>query len=369
MALIFKKLKYTYDMNFFDTTNIYFYSDIDDFRTYAYSKDGKRGLPHISLALACTEDRIPLYYDISPGKTADITCFKKYIETKPNNTKIFIFDAGCYSFDVITQLESDKFKSKYICGADISKYEYTSDLYTIELHEQKWDIREAKYNDHRVIEAYNIEHHKQKIEKLDKQIDRIKNLVKTVKGKTIESKRDKVYDLISSLGLKSQIKVNIVKNELELIVAEEKIKKLKNKAKKIILITNIESKASEILEKYLGRIEVEKAFQYLKNPLSIRPIYHGKEVNIRAHGFIVMMGYLQLTILRYYLLQKYNVSVTIDKLLEELQFATCVAIEPKEGKFLTYAGRQLKWIKQLIIDLDLPIIVESNLQSILTGYK
>jgi len=364
VALVFKKMKYRYDTNYFDTTNIYFYSDIDDFRTYAYSKDGKRGLPHISLALACTEDRIPLYYDISPGKTADITCFKKYMKTKPVNNKIFIFDAGCYSFDVITQLESDEFKSKYICGADISKYEYTSDLNTIELHEQKWDVREAKYNNHRVIEAYNIEHHEQKIEKLDKQIYRIKKLAQTVKGKTIDSKRDKVYDLISSLGLKSQIKVNIVKNKLELIIVDEKIKKLKDKAKKIILITNLKSKSSEILEKYLGRIEVEKAFQYLKNPLSIRPIYHGKEINIRAHGFIVMMGYLQLTIMRHYLSKNYNINITLDELLEELQFATCVAIEPKNGKFLTYAGRQLKWIKQLISDLDLPIIINTSLHQI-----
>ena len=77
-----------------------------------------------------------------------------------------------------------------------------------------------------------------------------------------------------------------------------------------------------------------------------------------------MMGYLQLTIMRQYLSKNYNINITLDELLEELQFATCVAIEPKNGIFLTYAGRQLKWIKQLIINLDLPIIVDSNLQAI-----
>jgi len=360
--LLFKKLNYDHNTNYFDTTNIYFYSDIDEFRTLAYSKDGKRGLPHIAFALACTEDRIPLYYDVYPGNTADITCIRKYIETKPDNNKIFIFDAGCYSFDFITQLESEKFKYKYICGADISKYEYKTDLKTITRHDQKWDIREAEYNGHRIIEAYNIKHHEQKIAKIEGNVARVKEFAQTVTGKTVDSKREKVYDLIASLGLKSQIKVKIIEEQIEIIVNNDQIKKLKDKAKKIVLMTNLDFEAIDVLERYLGRIEVEKAFQYLKNPLSIRPVFHGKKVNIRAHAFIVMLGYLQLTVLRYYLSKNYNIELTLDELLEELIFATCVAIEPKKGIFMTYVGKQVEWIKKLIIDLNLPIISESCLQ-------
>lgn len=362
--LMIKKLDYSYSMNYFDTSNIYFYSKIDDFRTKAYSKDGKIGKPHIAIALACTEDRIPLYYKAYPGNTADITCFKEYIATKPDNTKTLIFDAGCYSFELITLLESDDYNYKYVCSADITAYEYETDVEKIEINDQKWEIREAKYKDHRVIEAFNVDHHEQKISKIEEDVARIEEFAQTVTGDTIGSKRDKVYDLVASLGLKTQIKVEKTEDKVVLKIDEKKISTLKNKAKKIVLVTNLDLESSMVLKKYLGRVGVEKVFWYIKNPLSIRPVFHGTEVNIKSHTLIVMLGYLQLTILRIYLLKTYNIRLTIDEIIEELIYSACTAIEPKKDIFMTYMGKQVGWIKKLIVDLDMPLITETFEQSI-----
>lgn len=364
-----RKLNYDYDLNYFDTTNIYFYSNKDDLRTFAYSKDGKRGLPHIAIALACTEDRIPLYYRVYPGNTADITCYKDYIKTKPDKRKILVFDAGCYSFELILLLESDEYNYKYICGADISAYKYETDTEKIKINEQEWEIREAKYKDHRVIEAFNIEHHNQRISKIEENVARIKEFAQTVTGESIISKRDKIYDLVASLGLKTQIKVETCEDEVELKIDEKKINELKEKAKKVILLTNLDLDNSSILKKYLGRVEVEKAFWYIKNPLSIRPVYHEKEVNIKSHVLIVLLGYLQLTILRLYVSKTYKIDLTMDKIIEDLLYSACTAIEPKKDIFMTYMGKQVDWIKRLIIDLNMPLITETIERSVTSKKK
>ena len=141
---------------------------------------------------------------------------------------------------------------------------------------------------------------------------------------------------------------------LDIQVNREELKKKKDKAKLLVVVTNLPGSAVQILTRYLRRGEVERAFHYLKTPLETRPVYHWKERRIHSHFFLVMLGYLQLTTLRVYLKQNYQLSLTLDQLLEDLRFAMCTSLELKDDVFMNYSGKQVQWISQLINDWDLP---------------
>ena len=328
-----KKLNYNYETVYYDTSTIHFFSQLDELRAKGYGKTGPRGAPLVKLGLSCTDDYLPLTYAVRPGNTADITCFKEFLAEKwPDLRKkdtVLSFDAGCYSFEMIVELERQG--CQYLASADISAFTLQGTRKTVQINSQEWSVQEALYKGHRIVTGYNEENHQQALEKIDSRIDRVREFARTVAGRTRESRLNKVTDLVKSLGLKCVLTVSEDGETLVIQVNREELKKKKDKAKLLVVVTNLPGSAVQILTRYLHRGEVERAFHYLKTPLEVRPVYHWKECRIHAHFFLVMIGYLQLTALRVYLKQHYQLSLTLDQLLEDLRFATCISLELKEG--------------------------------------
>jgi transposase len=65
-----------------------------------------------------------------------------------------------------------------------------------------------------------------------------------------------------------------------------------------LLRSNLSGEApAKLRQYYIQLTEVEQAFKELKNELSIRPIFHQKEVRIEAHIFVAFVAYcLQVTL-------------------------------------------------------------------------
>ena len=358
--VVFSKLGYTHAWTYFDTTTIYFFSDYDDLRCKAFAKDGKRGLPNVKLSLSCTEDYLPLTYKVFPGNRHDSTCFKDFlnrIEGDPVfKDKVLAFDAGCYSLEIIQQLEDDGYR--YLCSADITKYTLIDEPRTVQIHEQNWTVQAGRYEGRRVLVAINDENHRKALEKLDRQIARVNDFAREVTGRTPASRQKKVQDLISGLGLKQLLSVECGEQGefLQVVINQKKLLKRREKLRKIVLVTNLDKSTASgtLLEQYLGRSDVERVYRYLKSPLELRPVYHSNHPRIHAHFFIVMLGYLHLTALRCFLKTTRGLALTLEQLLEDLAYSTVINLEPKPGKHITYLGRQQPWIWQLAIDWCLP---------------
>jgi len=359
---LLKKLNYKVENRYYDTTTIHFFSKIDDLRKKGYGKTGPRGAPLVKLALSCTEDYLPLSYSVHPGNVSDIECFKEYIKSNLNEIKqdgtILFFDAGCYSFDIIKDLEQQGIT--YVASADISSYTLQNTPSTLTINEQDWQVQEALYKDHRVITGYNVEHHLKAREKIDSNINRVKEYASKVEGRDQKSKLNKIEILISSLKLKKILTVRDQNNSFVFEVHQEQLQKKKEQAKLLVIMTNREGDTKFILSEYLGRGEVERAYHYIKSPLEAQPVNHEKESRIRSHFFLVMMGYLHLTAFRLYLKQNYQIHLTLDKLIEELRSTACIALEPKNNIIMTYSGKQVSWVKLLIKEWNLPFINEEE---------
>ena len=359
---LLKKLNYQVENMYYDTTTIHFFSKIDDLRKNGYGKTGPRGAPLVKLALTCTEDYLPLSYSVHPGNVPDIECFKEYINSNWKNIKrngtVLFFDAGCYSFEVIKDLEQQGVT--YVASTDITSYSLQGEPSTVTINEQDWHVQVALYKDRRVIPGYNDDHHLKANEKIDTNINRVKDYSLKVEGRDQKSKLNKIESLISSLSLKKVLTVLDDGDSFVIEVHQEKLQKKKAQAKLLVIMTNREGDTKFLLSEYLCRGEVERAYHYIKSPLEVQPVNHEKESRIRSHFFLVMMGYLHLTALRLYLKQKYQIYLTLDKLIEELRFTSCLALEPKKDIIMTYSGKQVLWIKTLINDWNLPLIKEEE---------
>jgi len=357
---VLQQLDHQYQSVYYDTTTVFFYSDFDDLRRKGFIKKGKRGSPVVKLAVGCTEEYIPLTYKVFSGNTADITCFKDYLTVEGDPSKLIVFDSGCYSFDLVKNIEQQGYR--YITSCDITKYQYLNGPQTVIIHDQKWTLHEATYNNHRVVEAYNEENHTKGLVKLKQRIQRVQEFAQEVKGRDRQSKRDKIRDLIKSLGLTAILKVELQEDDdvVSLEIDAQQLEVRQQRIKVMVLMTNLTSKAEEVVERYLRRDEVERVIRYLKSPLAIRPVFHSNTDMIRSHFFLVMAGFLQLAAFRLYLKQNHQITLTLEQVLEDLNFATVMVIEPKPGIFSTYAGRQVKWIQRLLLDWKLPIIVQET---------
>lgn len=359
---LLKKLNYQVKNMYYDTTTIHFFSKIDDLRKKGYGKTGPRGAPLIKLALTCTEDYLPLSYSVHPGNVPDIECFKEYINSNLEDIKrdgsVLFFDAGCYSLDVIEDLEQHGVT--YVASADITSYSLQGDPITLTINGNDWHVQEALYKERRVITGYNDDHHLKAKEKIDYNINRVKEYTSNVEGRDQKSKLNKIESLISSLSLKKVLTVLDGENSFVIEVHKEKLRKKKAQAKLLVIMTNRKGDTKFVLSEYLRRGEVERAYHYIKSPLEVQPVNHEKENRIRSHFFLVMMGYLHLTALRLYLKHKYQIYLTLDKLIEELRFTSCLALEPKKDIIMAYSGKQVPWIKTLIKDWNLPLMNEEE---------
>lgn len=350
---VLRALGHTYETIYYDTTTVFFYSDCDSLRRKGYSKEGKRGAPLVKLAVSCTEEYLPLTYQVFPGNRADITCFQAYLDVAGDPSKLLVFDAGCYSFPLVTTLETQGYR--YITSCDIRTQDSVTEYRAVQVHGQKWLLREAVYRKHRVIEAYNEETRARGVVKLAEKIQRVQEFAREVAGRNGESKRDKVRDLIKGLGLGSILTVELTGDEVRLMVNEERWKQREEATKVVVLMTNLEAEGVEIVRQYLRRDEVERVIRYLKTPLAIRPVFHANPQMIQRHFFLTMLGFLEITALRIFLQETQGLRLSLEQVMEDLSFATVTTLEPKAGLFLTYAGRQVEWINRLLQDWDLPI--------------
>ena len=354
---IFSKLIYNPEWHHFDTTTIYFYSDYDELRTRGFGKDGRKGSPLVKLALSCTEDLIPVMYKVYPGRESDQTAFQEFIDRvkiRPDlKQKIITFDAGCYSIKKVEQLESEGFT--YVCMSDISTYTLESNPQQYTIDGDNWTLQPGSYKGRRVLEAYNVTHHLAAIDKLSRKMGMITQFVESVVGRTPEAKLKKIQELINGLGLKKLLSISLSEDKLVLSVHEEEVKNQKEKLKKLVLMTNLQPKTSDldIVKFYLKRSSIEQVYRYIKSPFDVRPVYHWKQQRIRSHVFLVLLGYLHLTLLRYYLSLQYSTNFTLEKLLEDLVYTTIIRSEPRPKKFLLNLGKQQDWIVNVVKNWNL----------------
>jgi transposase len=328
---------------FYDVTNYYFETDIeDDFKKKGVSKDKKR-TPLVQMGLLIDNKGLPIAYQLFPGNTNDISTLIPFLADVRDKYKlgriILTADKGLNSGKNLTHLlskgdgyiVSQKVRggSKKFIEEVLDEKGYVSN--PSNTFKIKSFIRERRVkNEHGEYETikekcvcfwsknYN-DREKKKREKLEERLkDYLDNPSK--------------YKASNRHGLKKYIKPVDVDREtgeikdIDPVLTFDKEKYERDAALDgyyVLVSSELDMINAEIIEKYRGLWKIEDSFRVIKSDLEGRPVYVTRKDHVEAHFLICFIALLISRILEMKLDYKYS----IKSIRDSLKNATCRKVE------------------------------------------
>lgn len=271
------KNEFGFDFSFvlYDVTTLYFETfKSDGLRKPGFSKDNKSQQPQIVIGLMVTPQGFPVSYQVFSGNTFEGTTFLPSILAFKSlhhvETLTIVADAAMLSISNIQKLIENNLT--YIVGARLGNI--SSDLlHTIDMNMVRVDASTLKTTtEHGIlICAYSKKRYAKDLSDMNKHIKKAESLLQTP-GKM---KRTKFVSTITGA-----VSLNDA-----LIAKTKKLLGVKG------YYTNLKNVAdTDIITHYHSLWNVEQSFRIAKNDLASRPIFHRKEVSIKAHMLICVMA-------------------------------------------------------------------------------
>lgn len=323
------------DIVFYDITSTYFEGKGPSFADNGYSRDRRPDRPQILLALAVTQEGLPIGHETHAGNISDKTTvieLIKKLKTRFNIERcIFVGDRGMVSPQNIAYLKKHHYEYIFALKKrrlretqekfepDLNKYKSLK-TFSVDGAPQKLKYLELSENteDVRYIVCHNeqiaIKDRIKVDERLQKMQDRIKEIIDEYKHPdTILKHVNKIYLVgrFFKYGIRQghffyRLKDKIV--EFEKLIAGKYILKTDNQT----------LSAPEIIRSYKNLTLVEDAFKDIKSFIDIRPTYHRFEPHVKGHVFICVLAYLLQRVLERSFSRNSESKITAKRLLDAL---------------------------------------------------
>lgn len=301
---------------FFDVTTLYFETvEVDELRSFGYSKDHRFNTTQLVLALATNEDGLPLGYELFSGNTAEVKTLLLAVKSWERFMKVkdvcFVADRAMFSRDNLRSLDASGYR--YVVAAKLKILGHTMiEQILDEAHytptvmgdEFGW-VGEFAYEGKRLITSYKTKRAKNDAKERGVILDKIQKII-GAKGNT--------QKLITNHGVKKYTTSDKSKTYLD----ESKIAKDALWDGLHGVITNDPNlKPQEAIAKYARLWVIEQAFRINKHNLKMRPIFHWTTKRIETHIAICYMSFALLKHIEYKvkLTQKISVNNIINALL------------------------------------------------------
>ncbi|WP_422487381.1 IS1634 family transposase [Gudongella sp. DL1XJH-153] len=330
---------------YYDVTNYYFESDKeDDFRAKGVSKE-HRPNPIVQMGLFMDTNGIPITYDLYPGNTNDCLTYRPTFSRMKKEFDlgkvIVVSDKGMSTGDNIqytlsakdgfvfsqTARGANRELKEYIRSDDGyvwygDDYKYKERLYPAEIWVSMTSGKKKKKTiDVKQVVFYSEKYAKKAKMERDKAIEKAKTLIKSPSS----------YNRSTSYGAAGYVKnLSFVKETGEiadasaLMLDKEKIREQEAFDGYYVLITSeYEKTASEIIDIYRGLWKIEDSFKVTKSDLETRPVYVSREDHIKAHFLTCFIALVLVRILEHITHGKHSIT----KMVESLRSCTCTNVD------------------------------------------
>lgn len=301
----------------FDVTTLSFESIIeDDLRAFGFSKDFKFNTTQVTLALATTQEGLPVGFRLLPGNTAEsktliesIHLWRKHVSIE--NVTI-IGDRAMMSDANLTQLEAAGFH--YIVAFPLRKLSKANQTLVLDQSQYQENSRNDDINRYRIIKLENrslcISYSAKRASKDQKDRDR---LVIKLKKKLASCKN--VKRLINKNGY---LKYTEITGQAIASIDEEKIAEDAKWDGLHAVITNQSDCDITVYTSYRRLWVIEESFRINKHNLKMRPIYHFTPKRIQAH---ILLCYMVFTLIRHvqFRLQQKNLAMSAHRIVDAVR--------------------------------------------------
>lgn len=368
----------------------------DDVRAYGMAKSGLVERQFM-LSLVQTAQGLPIAHEVHPGNTAEaktlLPMIRGLLARYPLKRVVLIADRGLLSTSNIEELDKLQAQLKkdgrdvavqYILAVPAARYgDFCDDLSS--LHEaqdntQEW-CGQTQWNSSRLVVAHDpvaaarrtgardktiaelIDLGQECSVKLDAQ-DESRQLGKKnkTKGRPMSDSGTKArfYHAVKDAHMAHVIKVDLKAELFSYAIDEDKKRYLELLDGKLLLVTNTDEAAAEVVQRYKSLADIERGFRVLKSDIEIGPVYHRLPKRIRAHALICFMALVLYRVMRMRLkaAQRPESPTTLLEQLKRIHQQTAVTTE---GKTLTGLTEITALQKSLFAALELPPPTPSDL--------
>jgi hypothetical protein len=368
----------------------------DDVRAYGMAKSGLVERQFM-LSLVQTSDGLPIAHKVHPGNTAEaktlLPMIRGLLARYPLKRVVLIADRGLLSTANIEELGKLQAQLKkdgrdvaveYILAVPAARYgDFANDLSSLhEAHDstQEW-CGQTQWNNNRLVVAHDpvaaarrgaardktiaelIDIGQQCSVKLDAQ-DESQRIGKKNKAKgrpmSDSGTKARFYHAVKNAHMAHVIQVDLKAELFSYSIDEDKKRYLELLDGKLLLVTNTNEAAAEVVKRYKSLADIERGFRVLKSDIEIGPVYHRLPQRIRAHALICFMALVLYRVMRMRL-KAAKRSESPTTLLEQLKRIHRQTAVTAEGKTLTGLSEITSLQKSLFAALELTPPAPSDL--------
>lgn len=333
----------------YDLTSTYVYGSKLPLAAFGYNRDDKP-LPQINIALAVTGTKgFPLHFRILPGNIVDVTTFKGFLtELKAMGIEktTLVIDRGIYSEDNLKELVDAE---HHVVGAlparlkiyreimsharDIehSKYAVMRDEKPVFLKEVVLKVEEISFKAVVVLDpARRATERSSKLKRILEIENKLKELNEKIAKEEFRGNwKEKVKGLID--GFSKCFELRWHRDGFTFKRRTKAVERILNRVGKyIVFSTDLTLSGLTILNKYLEKDVIEKAFFVFKQDEELHPLRSRLENHVNVQVFTCVLGYLLYTVLRSKLTDH---DLTVRNTLEELSRIKEVVFTSQEQEY------------------------------------
>ena len=362
----------------------------DDVRAYGRAKSGLVERQFI-LSLVQTAEGLPIAHEVHAGNTAEaktlLPMIRGLLERYPLKRVVLVADRGLLSVSNIEELGKLQAQLKkdgrdvaieYILAVPAARYgDFAQDLKRLsdtQAPDQEW-CAETKWQDNRLVVAHDPQGATRRAQARDKTIDELISMGQQCSGKLDgqdAGKRSKgrpmsdsgtkarFYHAVKGAHMAHVIKVDMKAELFSYTIDEDKKGYLELLDGKLLLVTNTDTPAAEVVQRYKSLADIERGFRVLKSDIEIGPVYHRLPQRIRSHALVCFMALILYRVMRMRL-KTANRSESPATLLEQLKRIHQQTVQTGDGQTLTGLTEMTPAQKSLFAALELALPTPSDL--------
>ncbi len=376
---------------FYDLTTVQIAGDsviADDVRAVGR---GKSGLieRQFMLSLVQTAEGLPIAHEVHPGNTAEaktlLPMIKSLLERYPLKRVVLIADRGLLSVNNLDELaalqatlraQGREVAVDYILAVPASRYsDFAESLAamaarqpasTAWVDETQWATSQGQSR--RLVVSHDPEVAARRTLQRQASIDELIALGQQWSGKLDEQDagqrsrgkplsdsgaKARFYHAVKDANLAHLIKIDLKTEAFSYTVDEDRQRYLELLDGKLLLVTNTDAPATDVVQRYKSLADIERGFRVLKSDIEIGPVYHRLPQRIRAHSLMCFIALILYRVMRMRL-KASGREESPSRLLEQLRRIHQQTVQTAEGQKLSGLTEIAPLQKSLFAALALP---------------
>ena len=384
---------------FYDLTTVKVHGEAvvaGDVRDFGKSKDGGVARQFV-LSLVQTADGLPIAHEVHPGNTAEaktlLPMIRSLLERWPLERVVLVADRGLLSLNNLQELAQLQaqldaagrgVRLEYVLAVPAARYgEFKAELqWLVTTHdaavawegELLWATGDEKDpadppRQHRLVVAHDPVVAQRRSQARREQMRELIALGEQWGGRldaqdagerrrgrplSDSGAKARLYHAVKDANLAHLIKVDLHSELFQFTVDEQRLQYLEGLDGKLLLVTNTDAPAAEVVQRYKSLADIERGFRALKSEIEIGPVYHRLPRRIRAHALVCFLALILHRVLRMRL-KANNRQEPPARLLEQLRRIQHQTAQTGDGQLLRGLTELGAAQKELFAAIGLPV--------------